>query len=95
MEITITWTKIIVLTISYFSGRYLYFSFLKYYTGCPFPFDPTEFYETSSYEKGWNMGYIHGSHKYKIRCEKYRKQIAEVKEKYSVTYAKLRSLEDQ
>jgi hypothetical protein len=93
MEITITWTKIIVVTVIYFAGRYLYFSFLKYYTGSHAPFDPTEFYETSSYSQGWQMGYLHGSHKLKIKYDKCRNQYLELKEKYRTTQAKLNSLE--
>jgi hypothetical protein len=95
MEITITWTKIIVVTLTYFSARYIYYSFLKWYSGSYAPFDPTEFHETSSYSEGWKMGHLHGSHKLRIRCEKYRRQIAEVKEKHRISNIKVKSLEDK
>lgn len=93
MEITITWTKIIVLTTGYFTGRYVYYTYLKWVTGCPDPFDPTIHYRTSAYTNGWNMGYIHGSHKLKIKYDKCRRQYNELREKHRVTCAKLDALE--
>ena len=95
MEITITWTKIIVITLTYFSGRYLYYSFLKWNSGSYAPFDPTEFYQTSSYSEGWRMGHLHGSHQLRIKCEKYRRQIAELKEKHRISDIKVKSLESK
>lgn len=56
MEITITWTKIIVLVARSFTGRYLYYSYLKWHTGSPDPFDPTEYCKTSSYTRGLEHG---------------------------------------
>ena len=94
MEITITWTKIIVLIAGYFTGRYVYYSYWKWVTGCPDPFDPTEHYQTSAYTRGWNMGYIHGSHKLKTKYEKCRRQYTELKEKYRVVHAKVVALEN-
>lgn len=94
MEITITWTKIIVLVAAYFTGRYVYYAYMKWGTGCTHPFDPTVHYKTSAYTRGWNMGYIHGSHKMKIRYEKCRRQYTALKEKYSVAYAKVMALEN-
>jgi hypothetical protein len=94
MEITITWTKIIFLVAGYFSGRYVYYSYLKWVTGCSDPFDPTTHYRTSSYTRGWNMGYIHGSHKLKTKYEKGRSQYNQLREKYRVTHAKLTALEN-
>jgi len=93
MEITITWTKIIVLICLYFAGRYVYFSYMKYVTGCQNPFDPTEYYSTSSYTRGWNMGYLHGSHKLKIKYSKCRQQYCKLKEKYHAACVKLNALE--
>jgi hypothetical protein len=94
MEITITWTKIIVLTVGYFTGRYVYFTYLKWVTGCQNPFDPTEHYRTAAYTRGWNMGYIHGSQKLKVKYGKCRRQYIELKEKYRIAHAKLTALEN-
>jgi hypothetical protein len=94
MEITITWTKIIVVVAVYFTGRYFYYSYMKWVTGSLYPFDPTEYYKTSSYTHGWDMGYIHGSHKMKIRYEKCHRQHTELKEKYRIAHAKVAALED-
>lgn len=93
MEITITWTKIIVLTAGYFTGRYLYYTYMKWITGCPGHFDPTVHYRTSAYTSGWNMGYIHGSHKLKIKYEKCRRQYTDLKERHRLANAKLTALE--
>lgn len=94
MEITITWTKIIVLVAGYLIGRYLYFTYQKWVTGSPCPFDPTEHYQTSSYTRGWNMGFIHGSHKLKVKYDKCRRQHRELQDKYRISQAKLIALEN-
>lgn len=41
MEITITWTKLIVLFVAWHGLRYIYHTYMKYVTGCCDPFDPT------------------------------------------------------
>jgi len=41
MEITITWTKLVVLFIAWHLLRYLYHTYMKFVTGCCDALDPT------------------------------------------------------
>jgi len=79
MEITITWTKIIVTAATYFIGRYLYFSYMKWVTACDDPFDPTVYYRTSSYTN---------------EHTKRKKELTELKDKYRKSQEMLSNLEN-
>jgi len=94
MEITITWTKIIVTAATYFTGRYLYFSYMKWVTACDDPFDPTVYYRTSSYTNGWDMGYRHGTKKMRAEHTKRKKELTELKDKYRKSQEMLSNLEN-
>lgn len=95
MEITITWTKIIVLALSYFGGRYLYHSYVRWYSGYPEPFDFMESLDTSMYYRGWQMGKVHGSHLMKAKYARCKKKLEDLEEAYSIARQKLNAYEDQ
>jgi hypothetical protein len=94
MEITITWTKIIVLLSTYFAGRYVYFSYMKWVTGCDDPFDPTVYYKTSSYSHGWNIGYRHGTAKMREKYESSWNTLKTLKKRCRIAEDKLAALEE-
>ena len=62
MEFTITLPTLAITILAYYTGRYLYFSFLKYRSGHQRPFDPRCNYRTSSW-LDWQRGYEQGQAK--------------------------------
>jgi len=62
MELTITLPTLAIGLLAYYTGRYLYFLFLKYRSGHPRPFDPRYNYRTSSWPD-WQRGYEQGQAK--------------------------------
>lgn len=58
MQITITWTMLIFSAIAFLLARYIYFSFLKWYEGSPYPWNP--FVRLSESDSEWRIGYERG-----------------------------------
>ncbi len=72
INITINLSTVIYALMIYYGCRYLYFSYLKYVSGCIRPFDPTYYYHEAT-GSGWHRGYEQGQAKIiaKFRLEKY------------------------
>ncbi len=60
MQITISWTILIVALSAYLLCRYLFFSYMKWYRGFPDAFDPFVSISESSADLAWREGYHQG-----------------------------------
>ncbi len=69
MEFTITFPTLAISILTYYTGRYLYFSFLKYRSGHQRPFNPRYNYRTGScpdWQRGFEQGQAKILHQYHL-----------------------------